>query len=68
MMLSLESAGRRVRPFRTRGEELVAFLARVEIQAVLGSLAPQFWTSEWTAKSLDTQAGRQMGSSYLRWV
>jgi hypothetical protein len=33
MMLSLESAGRRVRPFRTRGEELVAFLARHHLDA-----------------------------------
>jgi DGQHR domain-containing protein len=41
---------------------------KVEIQAVLGSLAPQFWTSEWTAKSLDTQAGRQMVVEALRQV
>lgn len=31
-----------------------------EVQRVLQSLTPAFWSSEWTAKSLDTSAGRKL--------
>lgn len=39
-----------------------------EIKRVLESLEPAFWTAEWTAKGLDTQAGRQMVVDSLRQV
>lgn len=31
-----------------------------EVRSILDSLTPAFWTSEWTAKSLDTSAGRKI--------
>lgn len=31
-----------------------------EVRSILNSLTPAFWTSEWTAKSLDTSAGRKL--------
>jgi DGQHR domain-containing protein len=31
-----------------------------EVGNILASLTPSFWTSEWTAKSLDTSAGRKL--------
>jgi DGQHR domain-containing protein len=31
-----------------------------EVQKILATLSPAFWTSEWSAKSLDTSAGRQL--------
>jgi DGQHR domain-containing protein len=35
-------------------------VVRDEVTEMLASLTPSFWTSEWTAKSLDTSAGRQL--------
>lgn len=32
----------------------------VEVRQILDDLTPVFWTSEWTAKSLDTSAGRKL--------
>ena len=32
----------------------------VEVRDILTYLTPAFWTSEWTAKSLDTSAGRRL--------
>ena len=31
-----------------------------EVRQILDDLTPAFWTSEWTAKSLDTSAGRKL--------
>lgn len=31
-----------------------------EVRLILDDLTPAFWTSEWTAKSLDTSAGRKL--------
>ncbi len=33
---------------------------REEVQKILATLTPEFWTSEWSARSLDTSAGRQL--------
>jgi hypothetical protein len=33
---------------------------KVEVSNILDNLTPAFWTSEWTAKSLDTSAGRRL--------
>ncbi len=33
---------------------------REEVQKILATLTPAFWTSEWSARSLDTSAGRQL--------
>lgn len=34
--------------------------AQPAIEEVLSNLSPEFWTTEWTSKSLDTSSGRQM--------
>ena len=35
-------------------------VVRDEVQKILDTLTTAFWTSEWSAKSLDTSAGRQL--------
>ena len=35
-------------------------VVRGEVSKILSSLSPEFWRSEWTARSLDTSAGRQL--------